>query len=76
MRIGEGRRDEYQQKLTEKGIAAAVYYPMCLHEQKCFAQLGYKTGDFPQSEKAALEVLSIPVCTDKAQLVIEAVKSI
>lgn len=55
------RRDELQAHLSSKGVGAAVYYPLPLHLQKCFEYCGYKNGDFPLSEKAALEVLSIPV---------------
>jgi dTDP-4-amino-4,6-dideoxygalactose transaminase len=55
------RRDELQAHLKAKGIGNAVYYPLPLHLQKCFAYLGVKAGRFPQSERAAKEVLSLPV---------------
>jgi UDP-2-acetamido-2-deoxy-ribo-hexuluronate aminotransferase len=54
-------RDEVGQKLRAKGIPTAVYYPKCLHEQPVFAACGCKRGDFPVSEKAADEVLSLPM---------------
>lgn len=54
-------RDELQKYLGEAGIGSAIYYPLCMHEQKCFSYLGYKTGDFPLAEQAAAEVLSIPI---------------
>jgi UDP-2-acetamido-2-deoxy-ribo-hexuluronate aminotransferase len=54
-------RDGLAAKLKEKGIPTAVYYPKCLHEQPVFASAGYKYGDFPVSEKAALEVISLPM---------------
>jgi UDP-2-acetamido-2-deoxy-ribo-hexuluronate aminotransferase len=54
-------RDKIAEKLKAHQIPTAVYYPKCLHEQPVFASLGYKWGDFPQSEKASREVLSLPM---------------
>lgn len=54
-------RDGLQAYLNEAGIGNSIYYPLCMHEQKCFSYLGYKTGDFPVAEQAAAEVLSVPI---------------
>lgn len=55
------RRDELQAFLTSRKIGSAVYYPLPLHLQPCFAYLGYKEGSCPESERAAKEVISIPI---------------
>ena len=54
-------RDLIAEMLKVQGIPSGVYYPKCLHEQPVFANLGYKLGDFPESEKASREVLSLPM---------------
>jgi len=55
------RRDELQAHLKSQGIGSAIYYPVPLHLQPCFSHLGYRPGRLSQSERAAGEVLSLPV---------------
>jgi dTDP-4-amino-4,6-dideoxygalactose transaminase len=54
-------RDAVKQKLADAGVATAVYYPLPLHLQPCFAYLGHKEGDFPESERVCREVLALPI---------------
>jgi UDP-2-acetamido-2-deoxy-ribo-hexuluronate aminotransferase len=54
-------RDQLGEQLKAVGIPTAVYYPKCVHEQPVFAPYGFKLGDFPESEKASREVISLPM---------------
>ena len=73
------RRDDLKKFLDDNGVGCALHYPLPLHLQKCYAQLGHKPGDFPVAEKSARECLSLPIypeLTDsQIQRVATAIKS-
>ncbi|MEQ9409436.1 MAG: DegT/DnrJ/EryC1/StrS family aminotransferase [Fuerstiella sp.] len=70
IRIRGGMRDAVMEYLRGEGVGCAVYYPIALHMQKCFDYLGYQAEDFPESNRASKEVLSLPIFAEltEAQL--------
>ena len=66
-------RDEVLAFLAEKGIQCGVHYPVPIHLQKAYRNLGYKTGDLPVSERTALEFLSLPMFPELTKAQIEMV---
>jgi dTDP-4-amino-4,6-dideoxygalactose transaminase len=59
--VRAARRDELRAFLAANGVGTEIYYPVSLHEQRCFAYLGYRPDDFPQAHRAAGETLALPV---------------
>ena len=66
-------RDGVKQRLAERGVASAVFYPVPLHLQHCFSGLDGREGDFPQAERAAKEVLALPVFPELTDAEVERV---
>jgi dTDP-4-amino-4,6-dideoxygalactose transaminase len=63
-RVVGGHRTAIMKALKQEQIGCAVYYPIPLHLQKCFAYLGYQPGDLPEAERACAEVMSLPIYTE------------
>lgn len=64
-------RDALREHLKAKDIGHSVYYPLSLHQQPCFTALGYKPGDFPESERAAVETIALPVYPELTETMID-----
>jgi dTDP-4-amino-4,6-dideoxygalactose transaminase len=78
LRVRNGKRDALLEHLRTHGVGSAVYYPVPLHLQECFRYLGHREGEFPVSERACREVLSLPVYPelgeDRLAAVVDAVR--
>ncbi|MDT5038995.1 MAG: hypothetical protein QOE03_4180, partial [Micromonosporaceae bacterium] len=61
IRVGDGRRDAVVAALNAAGIGAGIHYPVPVHRTGAFGDLGYGAGDFPHAERAAAEILSLPL---------------
>jgi len=71
--IRTARRDELIAQFKQNHIGCEVYYPLPLHLQTCFGELGYKAGDFPASEAAARESLAVPIYPELRSEMLQAV---
>jgi dTDP-4-amino-4,6-dideoxygalactose transaminase len=73
------RRDEFQRFLSNAGIGTLIHYPVPVHLQEAYADLGYRRGDFPVTESAAQEIVSLPIypelTADEVQYVADVVTS-
>ncbi len=64
LKVPPGTRDDLRNRLSEKGIPAMIYYPVPLHLQNAYGDLGYREGDLPVSEELSARVLSLPMHTE------------
>ena len=75
--VRAARRDELRQFLSERKIGSEIYYPVPLHLQECFQYLGYTEGSLPEAERAACEVLALPmyaeITEEEQRLVVQAI---
>ncbi len=61
IRVRDGQRDALRSYLAQRNIGSEIYYPVPVHQQECFAALDYADGQLPETEKAATEVLALPI---------------
>jgi len=73
VRVKHGQRDALAQHLQQNGMGCAIYYPVALHQQQCFLDLGIGEIELPETERATQEVLSLPIFPELQPQEIEAV---
>ena len=79
VRVPEGHRDTLRAELSSKKIGSEIYYPLGLHEQECFQNLGYSPKDLPETYRASREVIALPIypelTVDEQVCVVDAIKT-
>jgi dTDP-4-amino-4,6-dideoxygalactose transaminase len=70
------QRDAWRARLTELGVQTGIHYPIPVHLQPAYRDLGYKAGDFPAAEQAAAEVLSLPMFPELTDAQIESIAGV
>ncbi|RMF45013.1 MAG: DegT/DnrJ/EryC1/StrS family aminotransferase [Planctomycetota bacterium] len=79
LRIGGGHRNALREYLRDRGIGTEIYYPVPLHRQQCFRDLGYDWGSLPETERAAEEILHLPIypeiTAEEQQRVVAAIRA-
>ena len=79
VRVGEGRRDALRTHLADNGVGSEIYYPVPMHQQECFQYLNVDGSKLPETERASVEILNLPIfpsLTEVEQLqVVDCVKS-
>ena len=68
IRVPAAHRDALRKDLADASIGSEIYYPKCLHQQDCYLDLGYSAGAFPHAERAAGEVVAIPIYPDLSEV--------
>lgn len=78
IRVPEGQRDALRAHLTQRGIGSEIYYPIPVHRQECYLDLGWPEGSLPETERACREILNLPIYpelrADEQVQVVEAVR--
>ncbi|WP_417539931.1 DegT/DnrJ/EryC1/StrS family aminotransferase, partial [Marinobacter sp.] len=61
IRVPDGQRDALREHLASHGVGSEIYYPVPMHQQECFAHVTVKPGSLPETERAAAEILNLPI---------------